>query len=113
MLDEEVEEPDFVGFELGERFDDKVRYEVGPSGFGGQSEVFLSERHLSVVVVVKMEGCGISTGGVFRNFMVENGFGGQQLEGVGETSAMCINISRLRRTQDKMRLGYLRINYSV
>ena len=45
VLDEEVQQPDFVGFEFGERRHDLVRYEVAAAGFGGQRDCFLKPGH--------------------------------------------------------------------
>jgi hypothetical protein len=45
VLDEEVHEADFVGFELGELAHDFVGYEVAAAGLGGEGEGFLGEGH--------------------------------------------------------------------
>jgi len=45
VLDEEVQDADFVGFELGELAGDFVGYEVAAAGFGGEGEGFLGEGH--------------------------------------------------------------------
>jgi hypothetical protein len=45
VLDEEVHDANFEVFELGELACDFVRDEVTASGFGGQRELLLEERH--------------------------------------------------------------------
>lgn len=57
MLDEQVQEPDFVVFYLWQRGHDVVGYEVGAPGFGREREGLLEPARM---------GAGVSLGGCMK-----------------------------------------------
>lgn len=58
VLDEKVEEPDFVVFELGEFFRDDVGDEVGAAGFRREGEGLLKPAHGVCLRLGRWEGTG-------------------------------------------------------
>ncbi len=74
VLHEEVEQADFVLFELGELLLDVRGDEVGAAGLGGQRELLLEPGHCGLLLVLRTDGDG---GGDGKG----GGGGGEDFEG--------------------------------